>query len=48
MTEHDDHHPDDVQQHLRDDGDTIDMYYGAADSTVCLATASLRELPVRP
>ncbi len=29
---------------LRDDGDTVDMYYGAADSTVCLATASLREL----
>ena len=29
---------------LREDGDTIDMYYGAADSTVCLATASLREL----
>ena len=29
---------------LRDDGDTIDMYYGAADSTVCLATASLQEL----
>ena len=29
---------------LRDDGDTIDMYYGAADSVVCLATASLREL----
>jgi len=29
---------------LRDDDDTIDMYYGAADSTVCLATASLNEL----
>ncbi|TPW14732.1 MAG: cytoplasmic protein [Acidimicrobiaceae bacterium] len=29
---------------LRDDGDTVDMYYGAADSTVCLATASLRQL----
>ena len=29
---------------LREDGDTIDMYYGAADSTVCLATASLTEL----
>jgi predicted GH43/DUF377 family glycosyl hydrolase len=29
---------------LRDDGDTIDMYYGAADSVVCLATASLRRL----
>jgi predicted GH43/DUF377 family glycosyl hydrolase len=29
---------------LRDDGDTLDMYYGAADSTVCLATASLAEL----
>ena len=29
---------------LREDGDTIDMYYGAADSTVCLATASVREL----
>ncbi|MBI5089729.1 MAG: glycosidase [Actinobacteria bacterium] len=29
---------------LRDDGDTLDMYYGAADSVVCLATASLGEL----
>lgn len=29
---------------LRDDGDTLDMYYGAADSVVCLATASVREL----
>jgi predicted GH43/DUF377 family glycosyl hydrolase len=29
---------------LRDDGDTLDMYYGAADSVICLATASLREL----
>lgn len=29
---------------LRNDGDTLDMYYGAADSTVCLATASLAEL----
>ena len=29
---------------LRDDGDTLDMYYGAADSFVGLATASLREL----
>jgi len=29
---------------LREDGDTLDMYYGAADSTVCLATASLRAL----
>jgi predicted GH43/DUF377 family glycosyl hydrolase len=26
---------------LRDDGDTVDMYYGAADSVICLATASL-------
>jgi predicted GH43/DUF377 family glycosyl hydrolase len=29
---------------LRGDGDTIDMYYGAADSTVAVATASLRRL----
>lgn len=29
---------------LRDDDDTIDMYYGASDSTVCLATASLTDL----
>lgn len=29
---------------LGDDGDTIDMYYGAADSVVCLATASLTDL----
>lgn len=29
---------------LEDDGDTIRMYYGAADSVVCLATASLAEL----
>jgi predicted GH43/DUF377 family glycosyl hydrolase len=29
---------------LRDDEDTLDMYYGAADSVVCLATASVREL----
>ncbi|MGO9153045.1 MAG: glycosidase, partial [Mycobacterium sp.] len=29
---------------LDDDGDTIRMYYGAADSVVCLATASLEAL----
>ena len=29
---------------LRDDGDTVHMYYGAADSTVCVATASLSML----
>ena len=29
---------------IDDDGDTVRMYYGAADSTVCLATASLSEL----
>ncbi len=29
---------------LDDDGDTIRMYYGAADSVVCLATASLKAL----
>jgi predicted GH43/DUF377 family glycosyl hydrolase len=29
---------------LRDDGDTLDLYYGAADSVVCLATASLNDL----
>jgi predicted GH43/DUF377 family glycosyl hydrolase len=29
---------------LGEDGDTVRMYYGAADSVVCVATASLREL----
>jgi predicted GH43/DUF377 family glycosyl hydrolase len=29
---------------LRDDGDTLDMYYGAADSAIGLATASLGDL----
>jgi predicted GH43/DUF377 family glycosyl hydrolase len=29
---------------LRDDGDTLDMYYGAADSAIGLATASVGEL----
>jgi predicted GH43/DUF377 family glycosyl hydrolase len=29
---------------LRDDDDTLDLYYGAADSVVCLATASLQDL----
>ncbi len=29
---------------LRDDGDTLDLYYGAADSVICLATASVRDL----
>jgi predicted GH43/DUF377 family glycosyl hydrolase len=29
---------------LRDDGDTLDMYYGAADSVICVATARLHEL----
>ncbi len=29
---------------LRDDGDTLHLYYGAADSTVCVAQASLAEL----
>lgn len=29
---------------LHDDGDTLDLYYGAADSVTCLATASLTEL----
>jgi predicted GH43/DUF377 family glycosyl hydrolase len=29
---------------LRDDGDSLDLYYGAADSVVCVATASLTEL----
>ena len=29
---------------LRDDGDTIHLYYGAADSTVCVAEGSLAEL----
>ena len=27
-----------------DDGDTLNLYYGAADTALCLATASLREL----
>ena len=27
-----------------DDGDTVRMYYGAADTSICLATASLSEL----
>jgi predicted GH43/DUF377 family glycosyl hydrolase len=29
---------------LRDDADTLHMYYGAADSVVCLAEASLATL----
>jgi predicted GH43/DUF377 family glycosyl hydrolase len=29
---------------LADDGDTVHLYYGAADTSVCLATASLRAL----
>jgi predicted GH43/DUF377 family glycosyl hydrolase len=29
---------------LREDGDTLDMYYGAADTVICLATASLADL----
>jgi predicted GH43/DUF377 family glycosyl hydrolase len=29
---------------LREDGDSLDLYYGASDSSVCLATASLAEL----
>ena len=29
---------------LGDDGDQVRLYYGAADSVVCVATASLREL----
>jgi predicted GH43/DUF377 family glycosyl hydrolase len=29
---------------LGDDGDTLRIYYGAADSTICVATASLRAL----
>ena len=29
---------------LRDDGDTLHVYYGAADSVVCVAQASLRDL----
>ena len=37
---------------LRDDGDTLHVYYGAADSVVCVAEASLarllRELETRP
>jgi predicted GH43/DUF377 family glycosyl hydrolase len=29
---------------LDDDGDTLRMYYGAADSTICVATAGLGDL----
>jgi predicted GH43/DUF377 family glycosyl hydrolase len=29
---------------LEPDGDTIRMYYGAADTSICLATASLAAL----
>jgi predicted GH43/DUF377 family glycosyl hydrolase len=29
---------------LRDDGDTIHLYYGAADTVVCVAEASLGAL----
>ena len=29
---------------LDDDGDTVRMYYGGADTVVCVATASLLEL----
>ncbi len=29
---------------LREDGDTLHLYYGAADSVVCVATASLAQL----
>jgi hypothetical protein len=29
---------------LRDDGDTLHLYYGAADTVVCLAEASLATL----
>ncbi len=29
---------------LLEDGDTVRMYYGAADTCICVATASLREL----
>ncbi len=29
---------------LRDDGDTVRLYYGAADTSICLAEASLSAL----
>jgi hypothetical protein len=29
---------------VADDGDTLHMYYGGADSCIALATASIREL----
>ena len=29
---------------LREDGDTLNVYYGAADTSVCVATASLSAL----
>jgi predicted GH43/DUF377 family glycosyl hydrolase len=29
-------------QTIADDGDTINLYYGAADSSIALATASIR------
>ena len=31
-------------QTIGDDGDTISMYYGAADSCIALATGSIRTL----
>lgn len=31
-------------QVIADDGDTVHLYYGAADTSICLATGSLREL----
>ena len=29
---------------LDDDGDTLNLYYGAADTSICLATASVNAL----
>jgi predicted GH43/DUF377 family glycosyl hydrolase len=29
---------------VADDGDTLRLYYGAADTSICLATASLKEV----
>ena len=29
---------------IGDDGDTLNLYYGAADTSVCVATGSIREM----
>jgi predicted GH43/DUF377 family glycosyl hydrolase len=32
---------------LADDGDTLNLYYGGADTVVCLASSSIREILAR-